>query len=92
MDQGTFHYEPKCSTNDCDQPAIYKVAATWSSGTSRELKNYGLTCEAHREAQLARAREQRAALKTAEGESVGDVSLFRLVPGHRDAELSRVRG
>jgi hypothetical protein len=92
MDQFSFHYEPKCSAHGCDEPAAYKVAATWSSGNSRELKNYGLACESHRESQLAHARAQRALLKTAEGESVGDVTLFRLVHGKRDAELASVRG
>ena len=29
--------------------AIYKIAAAWSDGTSRELKNYGLACETHRD-------------------------------------------
>jgi hypothetical protein len=90
MDRDTFRYQPTCSAKGCDRPAIYKVAAAWSSSKSRELKNYGLSCDAHRESQLARARAQRAMLKTAEGESVGDIALYRLVPGKRDIELLRV--
>ncbi len=37
----------------CRAPAVYKIAATWSDGSSRELKNYGLACEGHRDQELA---------------------------------------
>ena len=74
----------------CDRPALYKVAALWSSGTSRELKNYGLSCDAHRDESLADARARRERLKPAEGENVGEVGLYQLMPGVRDAELTRL--
>ena len=90
MDSERFHYLPRCSAPGCDRPALYKLAATWSDGTSRELKNYGTTCDAHRDALLARARSHRATLKLAEGEAVGPVGLYRLAPGRHDAELERV--
>lgn len=90
MEKTRFQYQPRCSTPDCGQPAVYKVAAPWSNGTSRELKNYGLACEAHREAQLALAQQHRLGLKVAEGETVGDVGLYQLAPGKRDAELPRI--
>jgi hypothetical protein len=86
----TFRYSSTCSVSGCGQPAVYKVAAPWSSGNSRELKNYGLACEAHRDEQLSSAREHRDRLKVAEGEVVGPVDLYRLLPGKRDVELSRV--
>jgi hypothetical protein len=85
-----FHYQPLCSSPGCGRPAIYKVAAPWSDGTSNELKNYGLACAAHREQQLARARSNREGLTLAEGESVGKVCLYQLLPGVRDKELSLV--
>src|SRR5262249_34409696 len=85
-----FHYAPKCSDPGCGQPAGYKIGAVWSDGTSRELKNYGLACEAHREAQLERARVRRDGLRLADGESVGPVSLFALQAGRRDSELATV--
>jgi hypothetical protein len=66
------------------------VAASWSDGTSRELKNYGTACEPHRDELLARARTHRATLTLAEGEAVGPVGLYRLVPGRHDAELERL--
>lgn len=85
-----FRYQPTCSAPDCGRPAVYKVAAPWSSGTSRELKNYGLACEAHRDLQLARGRQHRQALVLAEGETVGQVGLYRLEPGQRDVHLARL--
>ena len=90
METKAFHYQPTCSRPDCGQPAVYKVAAPWSNGTSRELKNYGLACEAHRDSQLALAQLHRQGLKLAEGETVGTVGLYQLDPGRRDVELTRL--
>jgi hypothetical protein len=85
-----FRYCPRCSTPGCQEAAVYKVGAVWSDGTSRELKNYGLACEAHRQSQLRRARQHRDGLRLADGETVGPVSLFVLDPGRRDTELTMV--
>ncbi|QEH33508.1 hypothetical protein OJF2_20100 [Aquisphaera giovannonii] len=84
-----FRYHPTCSTPGCKQPAVFKVGAAWSDGTSRELKNYGLACEAHRESLLARARQRRDQLRLADGESVGPVALYVLEQGRRDTALSQ---
>ncbi len=89
-EENVFHYRPRCSSPGCDEPATFKVGAVWSDGTSRELKNYGLACDAHRQAQLERARRNRAGLKLAEGETVGPITLFILEPGRRDTELAEV--
>jgi hypothetical protein len=88
----SFHYRPGCSAVDCDRAAVYKIAATWSDGTSRELKNYGLACEAHRVSQLHAARLHHAGLRLSEGETVGPVELYLLLSGCRDAQLSRLDG
>ena len=85
-----FQYVPRCSSAGCDRAAGYKVAALWSNGTSRELKNYGLACEEHQHAQLERARRHCAILLPAEGESIGEIGLYALRPGHRDHELQRL--
>jgi hypothetical protein len=90
MEKKSFHYQPTCSAQNCDKPAVYKVAAAWSNGTSRELKNYGLACEDHRDSQLSLAQVHRKDLKLAQGETVGPVGLYQLVPGRRDAELPRL--
>ncbi|AGA30806.1 hypothetical protein [Singulisphaera acidiphila] len=90
MEKTTFHYQPMCSAPHCDAAAVYKVAAPWSNGKSRELKNYGLACEAHRDSQLALAQLHRQGLKLAEGETIGPVGLYELAAGKRDAELARL--
>src|SRR5271166_2137159 len=90
VEEQVFRYRSRCSHPSCNQPALFKVGAVWSDGTSRELKNYGLTCETHRLAQLQRARHNRDGLRLAEGETVGSVALFRLESGRRDTELATV--
>jgi hypothetical protein len=91
MEQGRlFRYIPSCSATGCDHPAIYKIATLWSDGTSHELKNYGLVCEAHRHSQLTLARNHHQALRLSDGESVGAVELYVLRTGCRDIELTRL--
>ncbi len=90
METQTFRYQPTCSARGCESPASYKVAASWSDGTSWELKNYGLACEAHKASQLTRARLHREGLVLADGEVIGEVGLFALRPDARDAELVRL--
>jgi hypothetical protein len=82
-----FSYRPSCSALHCERPAVYKLAATWSDGSSRELKNYGLACEAHRDSQLELARRHHQRLRLCEDETVGPVEVFILRAGCRDAEL-----
>jgi hypothetical protein len=89
-DEKVFRYVPTCSAPHCGQPAVYKVAAPWSNGTSHELKNYGLACEAHRDSQFARAQLHRKGLVLAERETVGSVGLYKLESGKRDLELNRL--
>jgi hypothetical protein len=86
-----FHYLTRCSFPNCNLPATFKVGAVWTDGTSRELKNYGLSCEEHRQLQLERARRNRDGLRLADGESVGPIALFVLQPGRRDSELAQAR-
>jgi hypothetical protein len=90
METKAFKYQPTCSAPNCGKPAVFKVAAPWSNGTSRELKNYGLACEDHRDSQLALAQLHRRDLKLAEGETVGQVGLYQLMSGKRDADLPRL--
>ena len=85
-----FQYRPACSAPHCGRPAVYKVAAPWSNGTSRELKTYGLACEAHRDSQRAVAQVRRGGLTLADGETLGTVGLYPLEAGRRDVELSRL--
>jgi hypothetical protein len=82
-----FRYRPACSAAGCESPAIYKIAATWSGSASRELKNYGLACEQHRDQVFATARSHHERLRLAEDEKVGPLELYVLRGGCRDAEL-----
>ena len=90
MDMVEFHYTPTCSAPNCRNEALYKVAATWSSGPSWELKNYGLACDEHRHSQLMRGRLHRQDLAPADDEVVGEVGLYRLDPGKHDPALNRM--
>ena len=73
-----FHYAPACSMADCDRSPVAKIAASWSYGPLRELKNYALACEAHREPLLALARVRREALAVGDDEQVGPVEAVPL--------------
>jgi hypothetical protein len=82
-----FRYPPGCSTPGCSTPALYKIAASWSDGSSRELKNYGLACDQHRDHELAFARQRHERLPRGEDEIVAPVELYPLIPGCRDRDL-----
>ncbi len=90
MDQPPFHFEPMCSAPECGRSGVFKVAAPWSYGSSRELKNYGLCCELHKDELLARSLQKADGLILAEGEDVGPIGVYQILPGVRDTELSRV--
>jgi hypothetical protein len=90
MENENFRYQPRCSTPGCPNPPSHKVAAPWNDANNHELKTYGLTCPEHRDALLARSRAKRQGLSTAEGEIVGTVGVYQLVPGIRDVDLPRV--
>jgi hypothetical protein len=87
-----FRYEPKCVVPGCGKLAVYKIGATWSNGRITELKNYGTSCEEHRTALEERARTTSRKLHLAEGETLGDVTVYQFVPGARDVELKPVTG
>lgn len=91
MDSTPFTYQPVCTAPGCGRPALFKIAAVWSDGTSRELKTYALACEGHRETLLQASESRQADLRLAEGETVERVGIYQLLPGVRDAELSRVK-
>jgi hypothetical protein len=90
MDQPPFHYQPKCSTLGCGKIGVYKIAVPWSYGNISELKNYGVCCEDHKGPLLIRAKGENASLVPTEGERIGEVGVFQVLPGVRDADLTRV--
>ncbi|RUL87721.1 hypothetical protein [Tautonia sociabilis] len=82
-----YHYTPVCDVEGCDEPAVYKVAADWTDGTQRELKNYGVYCSHHAHEELEEARRRQPMVRLGPGELVGPVQLYELIEGRRDAEL-----
>ena len=90
MDQPPFHYQPRCSTLGCDRHGVFKVASPWSYGNIHELKNYGVCCEAHKDKLFERAKAQSQGVHLSDGETAGEVGVYQIQPGVRDAELSRV--
>ena len=86
MDETAFRYASRCSAPGCRLAPRYKIAATWTSGTLRELKNYGLACEGHRDALLKRGKLHRQGLALAEDEVVGPVEVFALAPSDGDGK------
>ncbi len=93
MDEANFRYTVPCSSTDCGRPPRFKIAAPWSYGPLRELKNYGLACDEHRDALVALARSRRGALAVGDDEVVGPVEVFPLAAAARgDADGSRPGG
>jgi hypothetical protein len=85
MDEPTFRYTTTCSTPGCIEPPRYKIAAPWSDGPLRELRNYGLACDSHRETLLVRARAQHERVAMRDDEQVGPVQVFELPRPSPDA-------
>jgi hypothetical protein len=84
MDETIFRYATACTFPGCPSPPRYKVAASWSYGPLRELKNYGLACPEHLDLLLDRARQHRESLAVGDDETVGPVEIYELTTGHRN--------
>ncbi len=78
MEEPTFHYVTTCSFPGCQASPRFKVAAAWSYGKLRELKNYGLACESHVEALVEEAKRRREGLTLGDDEALGPVEAFEL--------------
>lgn len=91
MDEPAFCYRSRCSHLGCRTSPRFKIAATWVSGSLRELKTYGLACEDHRDELIRRARKHRAGLCLTDEEVVGPVQTYLLEPGRRDGKLACLR-
>lgn len=85
-----FHYPVLCYEPGCTQPAAFKIAAQWSDGLTRELKTYGLTCEAHLHAWYLRSVQKQVACPRAEGETLEPPGIYRLEPQRADKQLERL--
>jgi hypothetical protein len=74
----------------CREPALYKVAAPWSDGRFKELKTYGHACAEHLGPVFRAAEDRRATYRPAEGETVGDIAIYRYGNGWLDSQLKRL--
>lgn len=82
-------YPVVCYTPGCHSPAVYKVAARWSDGTTNELKTYALTCADCLAESFAAAVAKRAACRLTAGETLDAPGVYDLARGARDRALTR---
>ena len=83
-------YPILCYRQGCTRPAVYKIAAQWSDGITRELKTYALTCEECLSDYFHQSRQRQKACRTTPGETLETPSIFRMVRGQRDRVLERL--
>jgi hypothetical protein len=83
-------YQVACCGPDCKHPAAYKIAARWSDGVVRELKTYGLCCDAHLADGFRRALAKQQACHLTAGETLDPPGIYRLHRGQRDQTLERL--
>jgi hypothetical protein len=79
----------RCSWHDCEEPAVYKIAAPWSDGRFSELKTYGFACADHLKDVLGSAEARWLDYEPVKGEIVQDVGIYRYEPGKSDRQLQR---
>ena len=82
-------YPLVCYAAGCGAPAVHKVAARWSDGTTHELKTYALTCPACLPKLFAAAVAKRAACRLTTGETLDAPGVYDLTRGARDRALTR---
>ena len=82
-------YPVMCYARGCPREAVYKIAAGWSDGVTRELKTYYLACPECLPALFRSAVEKKAACRLSAGETLGDPQVFEMRRGIRDRELVR---
>jgi len=82
-------YEVRCTRPGCSRPAVYKIAARWSDGTTEELKTYALSCAECLPEAYRRSRAKQQACRTARGETLEAPGIYLLARGQRDRTLER---
>ena len=83
------NYPVVCAGAACRDAALFKIAAQWSDGTTRELNTYALACPACLKALFARAANQRRACRLAPGETLDAPGVYELACGSADHRLKR---
>jgi hypothetical protein len=82
-------YPVRCYEPGCGRPAVYKIAARWSDGITKELKTYGLTCAECLAAWFQRSCAEQAACRLTRGETLDSPGIYELACGSRDQQLVR---
>ena len=82
-------YPILCYRPECSVPAVFKIAARWSDGTTYELKTYALTCAACLPELFASAVGRQAVCRLTVGETLDAPGVYDLTRGSRDRALSR---
>jgi hypothetical protein len=82
-------YEVRCTRPGCCRPAVYKIAARWSDGSTEELKTYALSCGGCLPGAYRHSRAKQASCRTARGETLEAPGIYLLARGRRDQELQR---
>ena len=81
-----------CSAPGFEQtPAIYKIAAEWLAGGTRELKTFGFANDKCLETVFHEAAARAAKIAAEPGEEIGPIGVYRLLPNARDRDLERLR-
>jgi hypothetical protein len=73
-----------------DRPACYKIAAEWKAGDLSGLKTFGFANDDCLEVAFRQAVRAVEAVRYAEGEALGPMGIYRLVPNLPDAQLERL--
>jgi hypothetical protein len=81
-----------CGTLECEKPATYKIASTWSYGKFAELKCYGLACSDHFGDAYRDAQRRSRLHEPSADESVGELGVYRFEKGKHDKQLERLGG
>ena len=82
-------YPVMCYAEECSNEAVFKIAARWSDGVTRELKTYFLACPGCLAELYRRAKLKKAACRLAAGETLGEPEVFEMTRGRRDRDLVR---
>lgn len=82
-------YAVLCSSPNCQQLAIFKIAACWSDGITRELKTYALCCQNCLARQFQQSLRKQQACRLAPGETLEQPGIYLLARGKRDRQLVR---
>ena len=85
-----YNRSVSCGTPGCQELAEYKIAAQWSAGKFKELKTYGLACEAHYAQTYRDALRRRKIHTPSPEEAQGEMTVYHFEKGKAVSELEPV--